>query len=271
MSLSLANKVAIVTGASRGIGHGIALELAKRGAKVHYQSRCKTYMTLIEKQVVITYISPSSEAAVEDLISQIASLNNGSAAVKVSADLSTLEAPKAIVDATIAAFGPHIDILVNNAGVVQQIPFADLTPENFAAVYDVNVRGLIFMTQAVLPHLRAPGRIINISSIAARNGFVASASYCSSKAAVEGFTRSLAKEIGAHGHTANAVEPGPVDGDMIKKIPKELVAMQLKETPVEHRMAQPKDIAEIVAFLAEEQSRWISGQTLSASGGMYMI
>jgi 3-oxoacyl-[acyl-carrier protein] reductase len=254
MSLTLANKVAIVTGASRGIGYGIALELAKRGAKV-----------------VITYTSASSETAVDGLISQIKNMKNGADAIKIRADLSTLEASKTIVEATTAAFGDHIDILVNNAGMEQVLPFAKITPEDFSRVFDLNVRGVFFLSQAVLPHLRKPGRIINISSVGARHGFAQLSTYCASKAAMEGFTRSLAKEIGPDGHTVNAVEPGPVETEMIHKIPKELVDMQKRETPMENRLATVEEIALVVAWLAEEQSRWITGQSISASGGWSMM
>jgi 3-oxoacyl-[acyl-carrier protein] reductase len=254
MSSSLSGKVAIVTGASRGIGYGIALELAKRGAKV-----------------VLTYTNPSSEKAVNGLITQIQSLNNSADAIGCRTDLSGLEAPKIIVEATTSRFGPHIDILVNNAGMEKVVPFAELTPEDYAQVFDLNVRGVFFLSQAVLPHLRKPGRIINISSVGARAGFAQLTTYCASKAAMEGFTRSLAKEIGPQGHTVNAVEPGPVETEMIEKIPKEIVDMQKRETPMENRLATVEEIALIVAWIAEEQSRWITGQTISASGGWSMM
>jgi 3-oxoacyl-[acyl-carrier protein] reductase len=254
MSPSLSGKVAIVTGASRGIGHGIALELAKRGAKV-----------------VLTYTSASSEKAVNDLIAQVQSLKNGADAIACRTDLSSLEAPKLIVDATTTHFGPHIDILVNNAGMEKVVPFADLTVEDYTQVFDLNVRAVLFLSQAVLPHLRKPGRIINISSVGARAGFAQLTTYCASKAAMEGFTRSLAKEIGPQGHTVNAIEPGPVETEMIEKIPKDIVDMQKRDTPMENRLATVEEIAFIVAWIAEEQSRWITGQTISASGGWSMM
>ena len=254
MSLTLSNKVAIVTGASRGIGYGIALELAKRGAKV-----------------VLTYTSASSEKAVNDLILQIQSLNNGAEAIGCRTDLGKLEAPKVIIEATTSKYGPHIDILVNNAGMEKVVPFKDLTVDDYTQVFDLNVRAVLFLTQAVLPHLRKPGRVINISSVGARAGFAQLTTYCASKAAMEGFTRSLAKEIGPDGHTVNAIEPGPVETEMIEKIPKEIVDMQKRDTPMENRLATVEEIAVIVAWIAEEQSRWITGQTISASGGWSMM
>jgi 3-oxoacyl-[acyl-carrier protein] reductase len=208
---------------------------------------------------------------VDGLISQIQNLDNGADAIKVRTDLSTLDAPKTIIDVTTTAFGQHIDILVNNAGMEKVVPFVQLTPEDFSQVFDLNVRGVFFLSQAVLPHLRKPGRIINISSVGARHGFAQLSTYCASKAAMEGFTRSLAKEIGPDGHTVNAVEPGPVDTEMIYKIPKEIVDMQKRETPMENRLATVEEIALVVAWLAEEQSRWVTGQTISASGGWSMV
>lgn len=255
--LSLKGKVAVVTGASRGIGEGIALELAKRGAKI-----------------VITYSSPGSDLATDRLIERINALRNGnegSSAIKVRADFKSLEAPAQIISAATEAFGNSIDILVNNAGVEMVKELPDLTPEDFSYTFDINVRATFFMTQAILPHLRVPGRIINVTSVGARGGFAKLSCYCASKAAVEGFTRSLAAELGPKGHTVNAVEPGPTETEMIAKIPVELVEMQKSMTPVENRMGRVDDIAQVVAWLSEEQSRWISGQTISASGGFSMI
>lgn len=252
--MSLSGKVAIVTGASRGIGYGIALELAKRGAKV-----------------VLTYTSISSEQAVDELVKTIQGLNNGADVIGCRADLSKLESIKTIIETTTSKFGQHIDILINNAGMEKVVPFAELSVEDYTQVFDLNVRAVMFLTQAVLPHLRRPGRIINISSVGARAGFAQLTTYCASKAAMEGFTRSLAKEIGPDGHTVNAIEPGPVQTEMIQKIPKEIVEMQKRDTPMENRLATVEEVALVVAWIAEDQSRWITGQTISASGGWSMM
>ena len=126
------------------------------------------------------------------------------------------------------------------------------------------------MSQAVTPYLGRDGRIINIGSVGARCGFKELSLYCSSKAAVEGLTRVSAAELGPKGHTVNTVNPGPVQTDLLDKIPPDIVAMQKSQTPLENRLGRTDDIAQIVAFLAEEGSRWITGQTISASGGWAM-
>ena len=168
---------------------------------------------------------------------------------------------------TRAAFGDWIDILVNNAALEFNRSILDTTAEDYAKIFDVNVRGALLMTKAVVPHLRAPGRIINMSSVGSRSAFPELTLYCASKAALEGITRCLAAELGSAGHTVNAVLPGPTESEMLDAIPEDIVEMQKKWTPVEQRVARPGDIAQVVAWLAEEQSRWISGQAISASGG----
>ena len=189
----------------------------------------------------------------------------------MQADLGQVDAGEKIVSETLAAFGSSIHILVNNAGVEFDRSLLETTAEDFAKIFDVNVRGTLLLTKAVVPHLQAPGRIINMSSVGARSGFAKLALYCASKAALEGLTRCLAAELGELGHTVNAVEPGPTESEMLDNIPKDIVDMQLKMTPVQHRAGKPDDIAQVVAWLAEEQSRWISGQTISASGGYLML
>jgi 3-oxoacyl-[acyl-carrier protein] reductase len=206
----------------------------------------------------------------EALIEKIDGLGNGSQAIKIKADLRDPSVPQQILEQTFQAFGTGVDILVNNAGAELVKPLQDITVEDFASVYNLNVRGPLLMTQAVLPYLRRPGRIINISSVGARYGFKDLSGYCSSKAALEGLTRCWAAELGAAGHTVNAVNPGPVQTQLMENIPKEYIEMQKSQTPVENRIGTVDDIAQIVAWLASEESRWISGQVLSASGGWAM-
>lgn len=126
------------------------------------------------------------------------------------------------------------------------------------------------MTQAVLPHLRRPGRVINIGSVAARAGFPGYCLYGASKAAMEAFTRSWASELGKDGHTVNCVNPGPVESDMIQQINPDIVRKQKEGTPMEQRLGTVDDVAQVCAWLADERSRWITGQTISATGGLNM-
>ena len=218
----------------------------------------------------MTYTSPSSEKSVDELVKRVEQLQNGSAAAKVQADLRQVEAPKKIVQATRSAFGDHIDILVNNAGCTLVKGLGDISVDDFSYVYDLNVRAVLLMSKEVLPYLRTPGRIINVSSVGARLGYKELSLYCSSKAAVEGMTRCFAAELGHQGHTVNAVNPGPVQTDMLDVIPEENVEMQKKSIPIESRLGTTDDIAQIVGFLSEESSRWITGQAISASGGFSM-
>ena len=218
----------------------------------------------------MTFTSPNSEKSVDELVARIEQLQNGSTAAKIQADLRQIDAPRKIVQATRSAFGDHIDILINNAGCELVKSLENISVEDFSYVYDLNVRAVLLMSQEVLPYLRPPGRIINVSSVGARLGFKELSLYCSSKAAVEGMTRCFAAELGSQGHTVNAVNPGPVQTDVLDGIPKEIVEMQKKSTPVENRLGTTDDIAQIVGFLSEGGSRWITGQAISASGGFSM-
>jgi 3-oxoacyl-[acyl-carrier protein] reductase len=204
------------------------------------------------------------------LAEQIASFENGASILKLRADLRDPSAPNQIVQQTLQAFGSGLDILVNNAGVELVKPLQDISSEDFSFVYDLNVRGPLLMTKAVVPYLRAPGRIINISSVGARYGFKDLSVYCSSKAALEGLTRCWASELGHAGHTVNSVNPGPVQTALMDNIPKDYIEMQKAQTPVQQRIGTIDDIAQVVAWLASEESRWISGQVISASGGWAM-
>lgn len=222
-------------------------------------------------QITLVYTSPISKQLTEQLVLDIKSLKNGSDAKMVQADLSRTDAPEKIVTATLETFGDKIDILVNNAGVLKAKPVAETTAEDYAAIFNVNVRAPLLMTKAVVPHLRAPGRIINMSSVGARMGPPQFALYAASKGAIEGMTRSLAQELGDAGHTVNAVAPGPIQSEMLDDVPKDIVENQLKTTAVEHRVGTVDDVARVVAWLASEDARWISGQCISASGGFLMM
>lgn len=220
--------------------------------------------------MTITFSSPGSQADVDELVKRIAALGTSASALGIRADLRDPDSPKHIVQATVDKFGKQIDILVNNAGVELVKPLQDISKEDFAYVYDLNVRAPMLMMQATLPFLRAPGRIINIGSVGARSGFKKLSIYCSSKAALEGMTRCWAAELGIAGHTVNSVNPGPVQTQILDSIPKDIVEMQKAQTPVENRLGTVDDIAQVVAWLASEESRWVTGQVISASGGWAM-
>ncbi|KAI4178651.1 MAG: hypothetical protein L6R41_008293 [Letrouitia leprolyta] len=241
----------------------------KRGQGKPYTSRLSRRTHLLH-QVAITYTSTSSEESLNQVIRSIEKLDNGSQIIKIKADLSSLSSPAEIVKQTLAAFGPVVHILVNNAGIGFPKPFDKITPEDFSSMFDVNFRAVLFMTQAVVPHLGPRGRIINIGSIGARTGFEQQVLYCSAKAALEGMSRALAVELGAEGHTVNTVDPGSVSTDILSSMPPEMLEMEKKNIPLENRLGTTDDIAQVVAFLAEENSRWITGQAISVSGGRAM-
>ncbi|KAG8161770.1 hypothetical protein KVR01_008757 [Diaporthe batatas] len=263
--LALAGKTAIVTGASRSIGYGIALKLAQEGANV-----------------VLGYTSPSSSSKAAELKAAIEALPHRPRAHAVQADLGSLEGPGHLVSETVrwagaeglggsgSGSGSKIDILVNNAGLERVKGLAELVVADYDAVFNVNVRGTMLLTQAALPHLGADARVVNISSVGARAGFKNLGLYCSSKAALEGLTRCWAAELGGNGTTVNVVSPGPVQSEMLDNIPKEIVEMQKQQTPVQNRLGTIEEIADVVAWLAGPSSSWITGQTISASGGWAM-
>ncbi|KAG9571298.1 NAD(P)-binding protein, partial [Aureobasidium melanogenum] len=234
--MSLNGKIAIVTGGARGIGAAIVLALASEGAKVAFN-----------------YVSENSAPKAEELVKAIHS--KGGDAVCVQADMADASAPCQIVETTLQAFVTNrIDILVNNAGLGQNTPLQDVTPEEYEKLMDVNVRAVIFMTQKVLPYLKgSSNRIINLSSISARGGYATQTVYAATKAAVEGFTRVWAKELGhTYNVTVNAVNPGPVDTDMYRAAGEvHLASMkeQNKAVPAAPRCGTGQDVADIITFL----------------------
>jgi 3-oxoacyl-[acyl-carrier protein] reductase len=194
----------------------------------------------------------------------------GQKAICVKADLGELDSPRRIVEAAVDAFGPAIHILVNNAAVSVTKPLADLEVQDYDRVYNVNVRAVVLMTQACLPHLGPDSRVINLSSVGARAAFGGVSLYTSSKAALEGLTRAWAVELGRNGTTVNAVAPGPVQTDMLDTIPVDIVDRQKQDTPVGKRVGLPSEIANVVGWLAGPESGWVSGQVVNASGGWSM-
>lgn len=250
--MSLQGKVAIVTGGARGIGAGIVRSLSKEGAKVSFN-----------------YVSASSKAAADALVQELR--NENKEALAIQADMTDIDAPSRIVQATLAEFKTEqIDILVNNAGAGDNRPLEEVTVDVYQNLMDVNVRAVIFMTKAILSYIPRNGRIINLSSISARGGYATQSVYAATKAAVEGLTRVWATELGhKYGVTVNAINPGPVNTDMYRAAgPVHLARMeeQNKKVPAGQRCGTVDDIADIVTFLAQERSRWVTGDVICANG-----
>lgn len=217
---------------------------------------------------MINFLSDSSRPQAEALVARIQS-EAKSNAILVQGDIGAIETPALVVQEALKAFGPHIDIIVNNAGITSVQFLENESPEHFAHVMSVNARAPLLMVKAALPHLRRPGRIINICSIGSREGAAGFGTYAASKSATTGFTRGWAVELGKDGTTVNAVNPGPIAGENLDAAPPELVEPQKARTPLENRIGRPEEIAEIVGFLAEPRSGWVTGQVISASGGFH--
>lgn len=254
MAQSLLGKTAIITGGSRGLGRGIALEFAKRGANI-----------------VVTYNSASTQA--DEVVNKITAM--GREAVAVPGPGTDRATPERIVKATVEKFG-KIDIIVNNAGAGDDCLLADLTHELWDKLFDINVRMPAFLIKEALPHLGAAPRIVNVSSVAARGGTAYMTAYAASKAALEAATRVWASELGQkHNLTINCVNPGPIATDMWLRDTEQAVLdewdVKMKETPAGPRIATVDDIAQIVAFLSEEGSRWSTGSVVNANGGLLFV
>lgn len=222
---------------------------------------------------MLLYGSASSESKVQELKARIEALpGTPRKAYGARCDLSSPDCGETIVAALNEWLGAEakIDILVNNAGTELVKRLADIEADDWQKVYDVNVRAPILLTKALIPRFNPSSRIINIGSVGARAGMPGLGLYCSSKAALEGLTRCWAAELGGDGTTVNQVNPGPVQSEMLDNIPKEIVDMQKANTPIQNRLGTPKEVATVVAWLASEKSAWMTGQTLSASGGWAM-
>jgi len=245
---TLDGKVAIVTGASRGIGRAIAERLAQNGAAV-----------------VINYAS--AEAQARNVEADITS-RGGQAAV-VRADVSRIADIRSLFRSCMDRFG-RVDILVNNAAAFIAKPLADTTERDFDEIFALNARGAFFAMQEAARLLSDGGRIINISSSATTVGFAGLSVYLGSKAALEQFTLVCANELGPRGITVNTVAAGPTETRMLESLlqtwPSEAKASLVKRIPL-GRLGEPRDVADIVAFLASQESRWLTGQFIRADGG----
>jgi 3-oxoacyl-[acyl-carrier protein] reductase len=245
---TLQDQVAIVTGASRGIGRAIAIALAAEGAKV-----------------VVNYAR--SSAAADEVVGQITAA--GGDAIALQADVSQADQVDALIKATSDKYG-QIDVLVNNAGITRDTLLLRMKPEDWQAVIDLNLTGVFLCTRAVskLMLKKRKGRIINIASVAGQMGNPGQANYSAAKAGVIGFTKTVAKELAPRGVTVNAVAPGFIATDMTENLPN--TEDILKFIPL-GRYGQPEEVAGLVRFLAADPAAaYITGQVMNVDGGMVM-
>jgi 3-oxoacyl-[acyl-carrier protein] reductase len=244
----LQDKIALVTGASRGIGRGIALALAAQGATI-----------------VAVGTNPS---AVEAVVAELKEM--GCEALGVPANITDGAEVEKVIKAAKAAYG-RIDILVNNAGITRDGLLLRMKNEDWDAVMDVNLKGAFMATRAVakLMTRQRSGRIINISSVVGQMGNPGQANYCASKAGLIGLTRSNARELAKRNITVNAVAPGFISTDMTDALPEEQRQELAAQIPLE-RLGSVADIAHAVLFLASDQAGYITGQVIAVNGGMYM-
>ncbi|KDR26662.1 MULTISPECIES: 3-oxoacyl-ACP reductase FabG [Caballeronia] len=246
--MNLQNQVAIVTGASRGIGRAIALELAKQGATV-----------------IGTATSESGAAGISEALQQAGGKGRGAVL-----NVNDAAAADAFIDGIVKEFG-GLNVLVNNAGITKDQLAMRMKDDEFDAVIDTNLRAVFRLSRAVLrPMMKARGgRIINITSVVGSSGNPGQANYAAAKAGVAGMTRALAREIGSRGITVNCIAPGFIDTDMTKVLPEEQRTALTASIPL-GRLGAPEDIAHAVAFLASPFAGYITGTTLHVNGGMYM-
>jgi 3-oxoacyl-[acyl-carrier protein] reductase len=242
----LVDKVAIITGAGRGIGQATAFKFATEGAKV-----------------AVCDVSPEW---IEDTVEQIGRM--GGEAMGYTADVRSLPALRAMVDAVVARWG-RVDCLVNNAGIVMDAQLKNMTDEQFDNVIDINLKGVYNCTRAVVDTMlkQQSGVILNASSIVGLYGNFGQTNYAASKFAVIGMVKTWAKELGRRGIRANAVCPGFVETSIIKSVPERVIRALEERVPL-GRLARPEEIANTFAFLASDEASYINGAVIEVSGGL---
>ena len=245
----LVGKIAVVTGASRGIGRAIAKKLAARGA-----------------EVIINYNGSAQKA--EEVKSEI--ISAGGKAETIQCNVSDYNACEAFFKEVTARFG-RIDILVNNAGITKDGLLMRMSEEEFSSVIDVNLKGTFYCIRFASRQMmkQRSGRIINMSSVVGVAGNAGQINYAASKAGVIGMTKSAAKELAGRGITVNAIAPGFIETDMTRILPEKVKEEMIKQIPL-GRPGQGEDIAAAAAFLASDEAGYITGQILQVDGGMHM-
>ena len=244
------DKVAVVTGSSRGIGKQCALAFAEAGAKL-----------------VLNYVS--NKQAAEITAEEIVDL--GSEAIVVQADVKDFEACQTLGEEAIKAYG-QVDFLVNNAGINRDITFSRMSQEEWKDVIDTNLGALFNMSKAVVPHMRDAGSgvIVSISSIIGETGNIGQSNYAATKSGMYGFTRSLARELAKDNIRVNAVSPGFVETDMLHTVPPDLLAGIKEEIPL-GRFGYADEIALAVLYLCSPAASWVTGTNMSINGGHNML
>jgi 3-oxoacyl-[acyl-carrier protein] reductase len=245
----LSNKNAIITGGSRGIGRAIAMEFAARGAS-------------------IALIYGGNKEAAQETVAALKAL--GAEAVAYQCDVSSFEDTKKTVQKILDDFS-HIDILVNNAGVTKDGLLLTMDEDRFSSVLDTNLKGSFHMIKHLYSHMmrQRKGRIINIASVSGLMGNPGQANYASAKAGVIGLTKTVAKELAGRNVTCNAIAPGFIETDMTDGLSDKVKESALGLIPLK-RMGQPEEVAKLAAFLASDESSYITGEVIKIDGGLYI-
>jgi NAD(P)-dependent dehydrogenase (short-subunit alcohol dehydrogenase family) len=249
MSMNVEGKIAVITGAAQGLGKAIALGFADSGAVP-----------------VIVDINREKAAAVRAEINK-----KGCDAIEIIADVSNTGELKAMADTVLAKYGT-VDVLVNNAGIVHTTPIEDITEAEWDHMMAVNLKSVFFASQLVLPAMKKQrrGRIINMSSSAGRmGGYANGVGYAASKAGILGLTMSFARKVAEEGITVNAVAPGTTETEIIEAFSEEL-KLKLKQMIPMKRLGKPKNIADVVVFLASDEAEFITGAVIDVNGGLFM-
>ena len=249
MKIDLSNKIAVVTGASRGIGRQVAKDLASYGATV-----------------VANY--PNSNDSAEQTVEEIE--KSGGTAIMSEFDVSDLDAVQEGIGSVIDKFG-GVDILINNAGITRVGLFLRMKEEDWDIVFAVNLKGVFNCTKAVVRSMSKQkyGRIINIASVVGEMGNAGQLNYSSTKAGVIGFTKSAAKEFGSRGITVNAISPGFIQTDITQDIPEEYKQKYMESIPL-GRFGETSDISNVISFLVSDNASYITGEIVRVNGGLYM-